>query len=220
MLAHIHIRSQTDTNNYISMLCSFPSLYFSASYSYRASDIKHDYLDHLWLFGITIKFQPFELFYYFYIAYCKIFYFGQNGVNAWEPGNTCELHILVRLEVPTLVFLSETKIERERVSNLASRLCFEGCYHVSSDGLSGGLALFQSKEVHVTPTTFSGQHIEVKDKSIRGDEVHQILCESNKKRVSQQLGAKTTASGRWRDLGNAWLSLNCKIQVLMCAFHL
>ena len=64
-----------------------------------------------------------------------------------NPETVRELHDLVKREVPTLVFVSETKIEGRRVSDLTTRLGFEGCYPVSSDGLSSGLALFWSREV-------------------------------------------------------------------------
>jgi hypothetical protein len=60
-----------------------------------------------------------------------------------------ELHNFVRLEAPALVFISETKIDATRARNLTSRLGFAGCIPVASNGLSGGLVLYWSREVEV-----------------------------------------------------------------------
>jgi hypothetical protein len=66
-----------------------------------------------------------------------------------NPETVLELHNFVRLEAPTLVFISETKIEATRAQNPTSRFGFAGCVHVASDGLSGGVVLYWSKEVEV-----------------------------------------------------------------------
>ena len=75
--------------------------------------------------------------------------FAWNCRGLGNPETVRELHNLVRLEAPALVFVSETKIDGRRVADIASRLGFAGCMPVSSNGLSGGLALFWSKEVDV-----------------------------------------------------------------------
>jgi hypothetical protein len=59
-----------------------------------------------------------------------------------NPETVRELHDLVRLEAPAVVFLSETKITAERVRGMTRLLGFAGCLAIDSDGLSGGLALF------------------------------------------------------------------------------
>ena len=53
-----------------------------------------------------------------------------------NPETVRELHHLVRVEAPTLVFLSKTKIEGNKVADMRARLGFEGCIPVSSNGLS------------------------------------------------------------------------------------
>jgi hypothetical protein len=73
------------------------------------------------------------------------------------------------LEAPTLVFISETKIEATRAQNPTSRFGFAGCVHVASDGLSGGLVLYWSKEVEVELQKNSDQHIDVHVTNVGGD---------------------------------------------------
>jgi hypothetical protein len=63
----------------------------------------------------------------------------------WDRETVLELHNFVRLEAPTLVFISETKIDATNARNMTSRFGFAGCVHVASDGLSGGLVLYFSK---------------------------------------------------------------------------
>ena len=53
-----------------------------------------------------------------------------------------ELRWLVKLYRPSLLFLSETKMRDSRVKNFMWSLGFSGCFAISSEGLSGGLALF------------------------------------------------------------------------------
>jgi hypothetical protein len=61
-----------------------------------------------------------------------------------------ELRYLVRVHRPALLFLSETKMRDSRVHNFMWSLGFSGCYAVSSDGLSGGLALFWLSSISVS----------------------------------------------------------------------
>lgn len=86
-----------------------------------------------------------------------------------NPETVRELHNLVSLEAPTLVFLCETKIEGKRVSDLMTRLGFERCRAVNSAGLSGGLALFWSREVEVKVESISDQHIDATVKNVGSD---------------------------------------------------
>lgn len=50
-----------------------------------------------------------------------------------NPETVREFHNIVRLDAPTLVFLSETKIDGKRIVDLTSWLGFGGCVPVSSD---------------------------------------------------------------------------------------
>jgi hypothetical protein len=58
------------------------------------------------------------------------------------PRTVQDLSALVRAKSPGLVFLCETRNEGSRVANLRWRLGLKNCITVSSDGRSGGLALF------------------------------------------------------------------------------
>ena len=93
-------------------------------------------------------------------------FFVWNCRGLGNPETVRELHHLVRVQVPALVFISETKIEGSRVTDLTNRLGFAGCVPVSSSGLSGGLALFWSHELDVTLNNYSDQHIDVKVENV------------------------------------------------------
>ena len=84
-----------------------------------------------------------------------------NSRGLGNLGTVLELHNVVRLESPVLVFVSETKVDSERVRNLTSRLDFARCVPVASNGLSGGMVLYWSREVVVELQTFSDQHMDV-----------------------------------------------------------
>jgi hypothetical protein len=53
-----------------------------------------------------------------------------------------ELRNVVKQEKPSLLYVMEMKISKERVENLKSTLGFAGCFAVASEGMSGGIALF------------------------------------------------------------------------------
>ena len=72
-------------------------------------------------------------------------FFSWNNRGLGNPETVRELHSLMKMEGPALVFLCETKIEGRRVSDLTTRQGFEGCYLVSSDGLSGVWPCFGQK---------------------------------------------------------------------------
>lgn len=81
--------------------------------------------------------------------------------------------------------MSETKIVGKRVADLAARLAFVGCVPISSDGLSGSLALFWSYDVEVTLNNVSGQYTNANIKSVGGDgqtwRFFEVLCEGEDK---------------------------------------
>ncbi|KAE8808833.1 hypothetical protein D1007_14579 [Hordeum vulgare] len=72
-----------------------------------------------------------------------------------------ELHKVVKQEGSALLFVMETKIRGRKVEELKTTLGFSGCFAVNSDGLSGGLGPFWSKEVNVTLQNYSTSHIDV-----------------------------------------------------------
>jgi hypothetical protein len=61
-----------------------------------------------------------------------------------------ELRWLVKAHRPTLLFLSETKMKDARVRNFMWSLGYSGCYAISSEGQSSGLALFWLSSVTIT----------------------------------------------------------------------
>ncbi|KAM0844151.1 hypothetical protein ACQ4PT_057243 [Festuca glaucescens] len=72
-----------------------------------------------------------------------------------------ELRNIVKQEIPSLLFVMETKLSKERVESLQKTLGFAGCFGVASEGLSGGIALFWSTDVSVDLKNFSSCHIDV-----------------------------------------------------------
>lgn len=76
---------------------------------------------------------------------------------------------LVKSLHPKLVFLSETRMSASRVSNLRWRLGFRNCISVSSDGMSGGLALFWDESVTVSLLSQDSRYIDVLVKESQND---------------------------------------------------
>ncbi|KAM0834300.1 hypothetical protein ACQ4PT_063687 [Festuca glaucescens] len=72
-----------------------------------------------------------------------------------------ELKWLIRRYRPSLLFLSEMKMRDCRARNFMWSLGFTGAFAVSSDGLSGGLALFLSSDLKVDLKSFSSQIMDV-----------------------------------------------------------
>jgi hypothetical protein len=73
--------------------------------------------------------------------------------NCWGLGNPQTVHdlcSLVQQHHPKLVFLSETKMSNSRASNLRCRLGLRNYLAVSSNGLSGGLALFWDENLDIS----------------------------------------------------------------------
>jgi hypothetical protein len=69
------------------------------------------------------------------------------------------LHRLVGAKKPSLVFLMETKLRRNKMEAIKTRLSFEGLFAVDCHGRSGGLALLWKKDTHVTIQNYSRGHI-------------------------------------------------------------
>jgi hypothetical protein len=72
-----------------------------------------------------------------------------------------ELRWLVCKHRPSLLFLSETKMRDKRARNFMWSLGYSGAFAVSSNGLSGGLALFWSSSLKVSLRAFSTQLIDI-----------------------------------------------------------
>ena len=72
-----------------------------------------------------------------------------------NPQTVRELRKIVKQEGPALLCVMETKIKGKRVEDLKFSLGFLGCFAIDSDGLSGGIGLFWSKDVDVKLENFS-----------------------------------------------------------------
>lgn len=72
-----------------------------------------------------------------------------------------DLTTFVQHHNPKLVILSETRQSEERVKNLRWRIGLTGCLAVSSNGLSGGIALFWEENLDVKLITINNRLIDV-----------------------------------------------------------
>ena len=72
-----------------------------------------------------------------------------------------ELRHLVKRYRPSLLFLSETKMRDTKVRKFMWSLGFSGCFAVSRDGKSGGLALFWVQECTISLKHYSPNIIDV-----------------------------------------------------------
>jgi exonuclease III len=73
-----------------------------------------------------------------------------------------EFRNLVGLNLPRVLFLSETKMAaRKAETELRQRLGYANAFGVSSAGLSGGMVLMWSNDVVVDLKTYSKYHIDV-----------------------------------------------------------
>lgn len=88
-------------------------------------------------------------------------YLSWNCRGLGTPGAVRELRSIVKQEVPSLLFVMETKIRGRRVEDLKNLLGFGGCSAVDSVGLSGGIGLFWSRKVLVELKSYSSSHIDV-----------------------------------------------------------
>jgi hypothetical protein len=72
-----------------------------------------------------------------------------------------ELHGLVKLEVPKIVFLMETRLLVRKLEFLRIKFGMRGCFGVDRKRFGGGLALFWDDSVTVHVQSYSLFHIDV-----------------------------------------------------------
>lgn len=65
------------------------------------------------------------------------------------PATIRELKELCKAHQPAILFLMETRAQKERVENMRRRLKFHNCFTVDPRGHSGGLCLFWSDKVQI-----------------------------------------------------------------------
>ncbi|XP_040987679.1 uncharacterized protein LOC121235397 [Juglans microcarpa x Juglans regia] len=82
-----------------------------------------------------------------------------NSRGLGNPRRVRVLADLVREEDTKVLFLQETKLHARAAEKLKFRLGFENCLAVSSEGRSGGLALYWKKQVKVVIKNYSKSHI-------------------------------------------------------------
>ncbi|XP_042942727.1 uncharacterized protein LOC122276878 [Carya illinoinensis] len=82
-----------------------------------------------------------------------------------NPRTVRELHQLVKEKSPQVVFLSETKCNRERVEMVRNRLGFVNSFVVNSLGRSGGLAMIWNENLNASLFSYSRHHISLMIKS-------------------------------------------------------
>jgi hypothetical protein len=96
-------------------------------------------------------------------------YLSWNGRGLGNPAAVRELRSIVKQFGPKIVFVMETKINKQRVEKLACRLGMCGGFAVSSDGLSGGIGIFWSADVVVDVKSFNLNHIDAIVTPMEGD---------------------------------------------------
>ena len=99
--------------------------------------------------------------------------FSWNCQGLGNPWTVRALHNLVRMKVPQILFLSETRQDAKMVEVLRCRLGFQGCFTVPTNrggngGGGGGLAFLWDESVHVEVKSFSSSHIDVVVEDVGG----------------------------------------------------
>ncbi|XP_050211481.1 uncharacterized protein LOC126661668 [Mercurialis annua] len=77
-----------------------------------------------------------------------------------NPRTFKDLNDHVRMIKPCLVFLMETKMVVSKLESIKYKLNMEGCFGVSCEGKSGGLALFWDSSVSISIKSYSSFHID------------------------------------------------------------
>jgi hypothetical protein len=86
------------------------------------------------------------------------------GWNCRGLGNLSvvpKLKYLVRYYKLDTLFLSETLVHSNKTNEFRHLLGFDNCFSVSSNGRSGGLALFWQNSFNCTILNYSSNHINV-----------------------------------------------------------
>ena len=85
------------------------------------------------------------------------------GWNCQELGNprlVRALHDLVRCWGPKIVFLSETKVRKNRMEKIKDKVGFANGLSVLCHGRSGGLALLWTRDINLEIKSYSNHHID------------------------------------------------------------
>jgi hypothetical protein len=85
---------------------------------------------------------------------------GWNCQGFWNLSVVPKLKYLVRYKLNAL-FLSETLVHSNKTNDLRYMFHFDNCFDVSSNGRSGGLALFWKNYFNCIVLNYSYNHINV-----------------------------------------------------------
>jgi exonuclease III len=77
-----------------------------------------------------------------------------------QPQTVQELVRLVHTTAPKIVFISETRQHRDRVSNIKGRLDMNNCFVVDGVGKGGGMALYWKDEIKIQLLSYRLHHID------------------------------------------------------------
>ena len=86
--------------------------------------------------------------------------FSWNCRELQNPRLVRALHDIVQRWKPKIVFLMETKLKVKRMEKIKNRVGFANGLIVPSQGRSGGVALFWTREINLEIKSFSGNHID------------------------------------------------------------
>ena len=85
---------------------------------------------------------------------------GWNCRGLGNPRSVRALHDLVRCWGPKIVFLSETKVRKNRIERIKDRIGFTNGLSVPCHGRSGGLALLWTRDINLEIKSYSNHHID------------------------------------------------------------
>ncbi len=86
--------------------------------------------------------------------------FSLNSRGLGNPEIVSELHVIVRKEDPSIVFLMETRLELRSLEFLRVRLGMRGCFRVERHGYGGGLAMLWSAPLALNIQSYSDHYID------------------------------------------------------------
>ena len=109
-----------------------------------------------------------------------------NGRGVANKPTVRELVGMVKATKSKLVFLCETRQSSEKVKRLCGRLGLRGFSGVSSDGLSGGLALFWCESLHVEVQSASERYIDAHVRLSEHDPLWRLTCVYGEPRVENR----------------------------------
>jgi exonuclease III len=85
-----------------------------------------------------------------------------NCRGAGDAATVKEIKNLVLQYAPRVLCLVETQLDKSRLANLARPFGYDNCYAVSSEGRSGGLAMYWNNPLGLDLQSFSKNHIDMK----------------------------------------------------------